>query len=150
LQEQNQKLEKALVASAKKAQPITEPNAIHPHTYFIQQNKIARMAVTGMIRYAADHDNNFPTGFDEAESYYASDPLKTNLNGFEITYRGPLTNIANPSTAIVVQSIQPWLTTNTEEKAYGFADGHSETHGVPIGGSFNEWEQKYSPILLHP
>jgi hypothetical protein len=113
-------------------------------TYYARQSRTARLAAMGMLLYAADHTNNFPITFDQAASYYASE---TNLNAFEIIYRDPLTNIAIPSNAIIVQSIHPWVTVKTLAKAYGFADGHSEIREI---GKFDDWEQDHVPVQKNP
>jgi cell division protein FtsL len=148
LREQNRQLQQALLIAAHKQTPAEDPNAEKSRAYVLEQYDTARLAAKGMQSYATDHDNNFPTTFDQAASYYASNHLKTNLNDFEIVYQDPLTNIANPSSVIVVRSVRSWINTNGRmAKVYGFADGHAEMHEALVSEYFDRWEQKHVPIL---
>jgi hypothetical protein len=156
LQEQNQKLQQAILDATHQPHLSGDTNSVLGRANFNQQYRTAELALKGMLSYASNHDNNLPDTFDQAASYYTSQALATNLGGFVITYQGALTNIANPPDAIVVQSFQPFIvkelnrdgfTNELQEKIYGFADGHVEGHGVGIDGNFEKWEQKHIPVL---
>jgi len=106
----------------------------------------AKQSMMGMIMYANDHQDQFPTNLDQTAPYFGNSTTSTNLSQFEIVYHGPLSNVANPATAVVVRSIQPWSSNGKWAKAYGFADGHSEVHSVP-DGNFDEFEQQHVAVL---
>ena len=107
----------------------------------------AKQSVLGMILYAEDHGGLFPTNFTQAENYFKSqDGVSTNLDRFEIVYQGVWTNLANPSSAIVVRELTPWTRNGKSLKAYGFADGHAEIHMEP-SGNFDDFEQQHVPVL---
>jgi len=154
LQEQKQRLQQTLV-TAHKAHPA-DTNTALGHAYFTRQYQTAELAIAGLLNYASNHDNNLPATFDQAASFYTPHMLATNLSGFVITYQGSLTNIANPSDAIVVQSFQPFIekelnrdgfTNEIQTRIYGFANGYVTGHGVALDGNLEEWEQKHLPVL---
>jgi RNA polymerase sigma factor (sigma-70 family) len=104
----------------------------------------AKQSVMAMIMYANDNGDQFPANFDQAAPYFKSDSnsVRSNLNQFEIVYRGSWKNIADPVSTIVVRGNQPWLYHGEWINVYGFADGHSELHAEP-DGNFGAWEQQH-------
>ena len=105
----------------------------------------AKQSVLGMIMYANDNGKQFPTNFDQTTPYLGGDSssVRSNLSQLEIVYQGSWTNIANPSSTIVVREKQAWQTSIGKwMKTYGFADGHSEIHTEP-DGNFDAWEQQH-------
>jgi hypothetical protein len=116
------------------------------HTHTILQVNTSRQAVLAMILYANDNQDQFPTNFDQTTAYLGNSPVATNLNQFEIVYHGSLSNVANPASAILVQSAQPWMANGKWTKVYGFVDGHSESHSDP-NANFNDWEQQRVPVF---
>ena len=151
LQQQNQQLQEsltnALQARQQSAAQADEQRA-QERAFTLLQINTAKISMLGMLMYASDHGDNFPTNFDLAQegNYFGTDGYKTNLNAFEIVYRGSMSSVANPASAIVVRSLQPWQSNGKWAKAYGFADGHAEVHSVP-DGNFDEWEQQHVPVL---
>ena len=146
LEQQNQQLQDSLATAAKvRQQSATQSEDEHTHT--ILQVNTSRQAVLAMILYANDNQDQLPTNFDQTTAYLGNLPVAaTNLNQFEIVYHGSLSNVANPASAILVQSTQPWIVNGRWTKVYGFVDGHSETHSDP-NGNFDDWEKQRVPVL---
>lgn len=152
LQQQNQQLKDSLATAAQARQQSVaqaEEQRAQERAFGIVQINTAKMSMVGMILYAGDNQDQFPTNFNQASAYLANPAVATNLNQFEIVYRGAMSSLANPASAIVVRSIQPWASNGKWAKAYGFADGHAETHSDP-NGNFDEWEQQHAPVLKNP
>ncbi len=148
LQQQNQQLQSALTNAVQARQQSAAQStaaAEDQRAYAILQINTARQSIIGMLMYANDHQGEFPTNFDQAAPYFGSSAASTNLSQFEIVYHGPLSNLANPASAIVVRSLQPWQSNGKWAKAYGFADGHAEVHSFP-DGNFDEWEQQHVAV----
>jgi len=149
LQQQNQQLQESLTNTVQARQQSAAQSAAQAEerrAYSLLQINISREAVLAMVMFANDHQDQFPTNFDQAAPYFGNSSITTNLNNFEMVYHGALSNVADPSSAIVVRSTQPWMQNGKWSKAYGFADGHSEIHSVP-DGNFDEWEQQHVPVL---
>jgi hypothetical protein len=148
LQQQNQQLQDSLTNAVQARQQSAAQSAAQAEearAHAILEINTARQSVLGMMMYANEHNNEFPSNFDQAAAYFGNSDVATNLNQFEIVYHGPVSNVANPSSAIVVRSVQPWMTNGKWAKAYGFADGHSEVHS-DSNGNFDEWEQQHIPV----
>ena len=139
--------ERAVARALAAAKKTPTPNAEQEQAFAIQEINTAKLSVLGMILFAQDHGDQFPTNFDQAENYFGGpNGLRTNMNRFEIVYQGSWTNLANPSSAIVVREIQPWSRNGKWVKAYGFGDGHAEAHSE-ASANFDEWEQQHAPVL---
>ena len=97
-------------------------------TIAISKMNEAKQLAIGMLAYAHDHQNQFPTSFDQIMPYLKDAAnLQSSSENFEIVFKGTFTDIANPNTTVIIQEKQPWHTpANTRARAYGFADGHSE------------------------
>ncbi|MES1180311.1 MAG: sigma-70 family RNA polymerase sigma factor [Verrucomicrobiota bacterium] len=97
-------------------------------TIAISKMNEAKQLAIGMLAYAHDHQNQFPTSFDQIMPYLKDTTnLQSSSENFEIVFKGTFTDIANPNTTVIIQEKQPWHTpANTWARAYGFADGHSE------------------------
>jgi hypothetical protein len=146
LQQQNQQLHEAFTNLAQERQRPTAPT--DEQAFAMLQMNTAKASVLAMLMYASDHKNQFPTNFDQATNYFqAGDSTLTNLSGFEMTYTGSIGNLANPSSAIVVRQIQPYLRNGVWLRAYAFGDGHAELHRGDANGSFDEWEQQHVPLM---
>lgn len=99
-----------------------------------------------LLQVFADKNNSqFPTNFDQAVSYLGNTNFVQVCNAeFEIIYKGSLTNIANPSSAIVLQEHEAWPTYDGKwAKVYGFADGHAQLITQPTD-DFSSFEQQHS------
>lgn len=58
-------------------------------------------------------------------------------------YQGSLTEIGNPSSAIVLREREAWQQPNGRwARTYGFADGHSEVHSTD-DGDYRAWEAEH-------
>ena len=70
--------------------------------------------------------------------------MKQIETNFDMLYQGSITNIANPSTTIVLKEKQAWQALNGKwMKTYGFADGHAEVQTKP-NGNFDDWESQHT------
>jgi hypothetical protein len=91
--------------------------------------------------YAMDHQDQFPTNFEQAKSFLQPESNgETNMapDQFEIVYQGP-DNLTNPSEVIVLRERQPSQdSVGNWYKVYGMADGSVQTVSVPsrwtVGG----------------
>jgi gas vesicle protein len=149
LEKQNQQLQEAVTAAVQERQraPASTPEADQLRTFGILQLNTSRQYMLGMINYANDHQGQFPTNFDQMSSYFQNSGLATNMNRFEMVYTGTYSTIANPSSAIVVREIQPWMGSGKWHRTYSFADGHSEVHSEDALNNFDAWEQQHVPVL---
>jgi RNA polymerase sigma factor (sigma-70 family) len=146
LQDQNQKMREAFAKIAQQQPPPPGPKDEQEQAYAVMEINTAKQSVLGLMMYAQDHGNQFPTNFDQAANYFGSSSgISTNLNRFEIIYQGSFANLANPAEAIVVRELQPWTRNGKLNKAYGFGDGHAEIHS-DTSGNFDEWEQQHVAV----
>lgn len=147
LQDQNQQLREAITAAAQERPRATSPEAEQQKAFGILEMNTSKQLVLGMIIYADEHQDQFPTNFDQTMPYFKDSEFATNRNRFEMVYTGSSSAIANPSSAIVLREIQPWTASGHWMRTYSFADGHSEVHRADPNGSFDEWEQQHVPVL---
>ncbi|MCC7376376.1 MAG: sigma-70 family RNA polymerase sigma factor [Verrucomicrobiales bacterium] len=119
---------------------------------------LARMTFTGawmraFYMYASENDDRFPETFADAAKHFQADeqnPAVSVLdpNRFEIVFKGSLKDLTNPSRTIVIREREPFTTTSkatgakVQQRAYAFADGHSEIHAAP-DGNFEAWEREH-------
>jgi RNA polymerase sigma factor (sigma-70 family) len=124
--------------------------AIKPEAERLKQEGIDRLnfAKQWMLAfhlYADDHQGHLPQQFSDVQGYNA---LASSIEGlspsdFEITYRGKLDDLKEPSRIIVIRERGTRLGLNGKiNKAYGFADGHSEIHAAS-DGNFEPWEREH-------
>lgn len=146
LQEDNSRLRAALTSTNSK--PTPRETEEEQKKQAIAKLNDSRSIMLALIQYADKHGNRFPTNVDQINNYLQdSNPPLTQTNEFDVMYEGPLNQIANPSSAIVLRENQPWQTgRGTWARSYGFADGHSEVH-VSTTGNFDEWEKQHEPVL---
>ena len=105
--------------------------------------------------YADKNDGQVPESFEQALPFLpehtageSGDPrsdarlaAQLTTDRYEIVYGGALTNISNPAAAIILREKEAWPGANGGwNRAYGFADGHSEIHGA-ADGNFEPWER---------
>lgn len=141
LREENQRLQAAARDAA--AQKTGETDAqTQQRRIMIQKMDDARQGVLSFILFASDHQNQYPTNFDQVTSY-ANPDLEAHMEtNFDLVYSGLTTGITNPSSTVVLREKQAsqsadgsWI------KAYGYADGHAEIHSEP-DGNFENWESQ--------
>jgi RNA polymerase sigma factor (sigma-70 family) len=138
------KLREALAEAKQNLQPPEAKTAVEQQKESaILKMTDAKQLVLGMVMYADDNQQQYPTNFEQIAGDFKDNFLSAMTNQFEIVYQGPLANITSPSSTIVVQENQAWQTYDGKwAKTYGFADGHSEVHVEP-DGSFNSFEQQH-------
>lgn len=127
-----------------------------------KQRGIAKMLAAkqwtlAFILYAEANGGVFPESFDQARNYH---PEQTELPGgaevpaeqdFEILFSGPLAQVSNPASAIVLREKTPFANFRRPgfSRTYAFADGHSEIKSSD-DGNFEDWEQARRPVLMEP
>ncbi len=98
------------------------------------------------IMFAEDHGGRMPRTFQEANAYFPQNGQTGDLKPeqFEIMYQGSRDAIKNPAQTILVREIQPVASPggNGLNRAYVFADGHSEIHQA-TDGNFTTWESEH-------
>jgi RNA polymerase sigma factor (sigma-70 family) len=109
-------------------------------------------------RYAADHQGQFPSGFDQVSNQLDqvmnrdlqpgqvppnTEEFAQSTNTYEIVYQGLLNDITSPSSIIVMREKDSWPAPNGGWcRTYGFADGHTEIHKAE-DGNFAPWEARH-------
>jgi len=152
LQQQNQQLKDSQANTLSAGQQAVVQSALQAQeerAYLILQVNTSRQAVLAMNMYATDHQDQLPTNLNQTTAYFGNSDVATNIDQFEIVYHGALSNLANPASAIVVRSLQPWASNGRWSKAYGFADGHAQVYST-VDKNFDEWEQIHAPMLKNP
>jgi RNA polymerase sigma factor (sigma-70 family) len=109
----------------------------------------AKLLVLWLMMYQNDNPNRFATNFEQL-AYITNGIVAgtevhfTGTNHFEIMYQGLFSGLAQPAQGIVLRETQPWQSADGSwNRAYGFADGHSEIHKAP-DGSFESWEKEHT------
>ena len=139
-----------------RASQTTRTTPPHPPEYYEQMHQIAggktKDAMTlgrAFNEYASDHQDQFPSSFDQVASYLreGGQPL-TGTNEFEIVYQGSPRQSKVPLGAIIVfRERQAWQTpSGTWAKVYGIADGTAQI--VESDDNFKSWEAKH--IMTQP
>ena len=108
----------------------------------------ARQGLLALIRFSADHQDQFPTDFGQVTKYMSTEQLARINAEFEILSPTSASNIESPSTTIVLREKQAWQSpAGNWLKSYGFADGHVEIHTEP-NGDFADYEKKHTVSQL--
>lgn len=148
LQAENGQLRSSL-ADARKARPDD------PERDARKKRDIAKMQYAGnwgraFHLFARDHNNIFPTSFEQAADYFPDRDTFPDLKAehFELAFRGSLAEIANPSSAIILREKEPFAISPGPgfTRTYAFADGHVEVKFAE-DGNFEQWEQERVPVL---
>ncbi len=149
LQEENRRLRSLRASSANLKTPLEQKEETLAEG--MARLNYVRSWMVAFHSYAADHNDHFPSAFDQAARYVKEDsagaefPLTTNQ--FEIVFRGPLNSITNPSSVIVIRERQARQSPDGGwNKAYAFADAHSEIHREK-DGDFESFEK---PRIVAP
>ena len=97
------------------------------------------------LEYAEKHQSQFPTSYDQAAAFLSNEAKsKTNVTTeqFEIVYQGSIDRLTNLQNVIVLREKQATPSYRGGwNRAYGFADGHSEIH-FSRDGNFDTWEKQ--------
>jgi hypothetical protein len=103
----------------------------------------AKNLVIQFLLYANDHQGQFPTNFDQVDSYSDKYPT-TGTNSFKIVYQGSQAALTKPGNTILIEETEPWPVSNGKwARAYGFADGHSVIQ-VSANRDFSAFEQQHT------
>jgi RNA polymerase sigma factor (sigma-70 family) len=146
LRENNQKLQAAL-AEKKPAAPSEEKDSENDPQRQMAIAKLndARLLALGLVLYADEHQNRYPTDLNQTSNYWNSaDHRLTNTNQFDLVIQGSVESVTNAAATIAVRERQPFFSNGKWHKAYGFADGHAEIKSEPAAG-FEAWEKERMP-----
>ena len=129
----------------KAAQPQGQAIQGNPQMQFaIASLNYSRHWMLAFRRYAEGHQGQCPKKFQQAASLLAEDAKSlTNFapDQFEITFQGSLNEIPSPDHVIVIRQREAWQSADGAwQRAYGFADGHSEIHRA-LSADFSAWEK---------
>jgi hypothetical protein len=106
--------------------------------------------VLAFILFAEKHQDQFPTDFEQAKDFLpqrAKAETNVTTDRFEIVYQGKWTDIKNPMKTVVLREKHARQSLDGKwNRAYGFADGHSEIH-TEANGNFDAWEKEH---ILEP
>ena len=135
-------------SSAAPQAPAADPEEIK--TLAIAKLNYTKGWVLAFMMYAGDHQNQYPTNFDQAAAYLpAGASALTNLgpDQFEMVYQGTvgqMTNSPGPAATIVLRekAVWPGGANGGWNRAYAFGDGHSEIHHTD-DGDFGPWEAQH-------
>lgn len=118
--------------------------------------------VLAFMLYAEKNRGQFPATLDQALAYLP-DEAKIEMNlapeeflpntpkfgltpdRFELVYSGALADLTNPASVIVLREKEAWGEEGRWNRAYGFADGHSEIHHS-ADGHYEAWEKQHSAV----
>jgi RNA polymerase sigma factor (sigma-70 family) len=112
------------------------------------KGSFAKDLVFALISYSMDHNDRFPTNFEETAAFLPpGTKAETNVTAaqFEIVYHGTRSALVDPGETIVVREKDPWVGPGGRwVKVYGFGDGHAQLHSEP-DGDFTNYEQQHLP-----
>ena len=151
LRKQNKELERVHQESRRLAASQAASEQSHPPEYWQQLHqraggkpKDAVIVSSIFLKYAREHQGQFPSSFDQVAPYLLKEPGLTGTNEFEIVYRGSLeqlTNVPLPSVA-VIRDRQSWQAPSGKmAKVYGMVAGIGET--VESDDNFQTWEAEH-------
>lgn len=145
LAEQNRALQDALTQTTtqNRAQPESDAETDPERRFAIERLNQSKQLMLGMIMYAGDHEEMWPTDLNAITNYLgaAANELIQN-HPFELVVQGALTNISNPAATIALRSKSPFEAKGKSAKVYGYADGHAELRREPEEG-FEAWEKAH-------
>jgi RNA polymerase sigma factor (sigma-70 family) len=141
LAEQNRQLQEAFNKLAQSiSHPENQPEADPEKRFAIERLNEAKQLVLGLILYAGDHADSFPSDLNSISQYLGNAATNLLNDSFELVLQGAITNIPNPSATIAVSGRSPFIMNGKSVKVYGFADGHAEIKREPKEG-FEAWEK---------
>ncbi len=141
LRQQNHQLQDTLAQARQKTQDSDVPST-DQQTAMVKMSS-AKQAVLGIIMYAADNQNHYPTNMMDMTNYLRDPEFLDSLKRqFELVVQGSVENVSNAATTIAVRERAPAMLEGKWVKVYGFADGHAEVKQQPPEG-FDAWEQQH-------
>jgi len=144
LRKQNQQLRAAGTKTTPGGQSTEQDSDAEPQreAVYAKMND-AKLLMLGMLMYAQDHQDQFPTDLTQTSNYLAKaeHPL-TGTNQFDLVLQGTINSVTNPGATIALREQAPVLVNGVRCKAYGFADGHAEYKREPPEG-FEAWEAQH-------
>ncbi len=148
--EANERLSRALADAGRNPAPEEDPIREQVKQMGIAKMNDAKLLVLGMLLFSEEHKGQLPTSYEQISNSLASQGENMKLTGtnqFEMFYSGSIKDIPNPATTIVVREPQAWYFNGKWQRAYGFADGHSEIHST-LDGNFEPWEKQHTTPSL--
>lgn len=109
-----------------------------------KQQEAARLALV-MSEYASDHQNRFPSNFNQVDSYLAKRQFTfSGTNRFEIVYQGSTETLDGISwgSIAIVRDTQSWPTPDGKQaRVYGLMGGGGVT--ITSDDNFHSWEAEH-------
>lgn len=122
------------------------------HAFAVRRSSEAKTLMLGFHLYSNDHADRFPDSLETAVTHLKSSSPSPEMEAtlknlrtddFEQMFKGSITNIADPASAIVVREREAWQDPKGRWlRIYGFADGHSEIVRID-DGDFTAWEAEH-------
>jgi RNA polymerase sigma factor (sigma-70 family) len=141
LRQQNHQLEDVL-AQARQSAPDMDKLAAEKAA-FTETISTAKQAVLGVVMYAADNQNHYPTNIMDMTNYFNNPQFVDSLKSqFELVTRGSVENVSNAANTIALRQSAPVQLEGKWVKVYGFVDGHVQVLQQPPEG-FDAWEQAH-------
>ena len=149
LREEKRQLQAALRDAAETAAKSSTDQDNDPQRQVaIAKMNDAKLLVLGMMMFANDHQDQFPTDLSQTTNYWKRAEIQlTGTNNFELVLSGPWKSVPDPANTLAVREKDAFFVNGKWFKAYGFADGHSELKTEPKEG-FVAWEKAH--ILSAP
>jgi len=122
----------------------------------IKEEAMAKMnygknSVIGFYQYAAKHDGQFPTNFEDAAAFMPDQVKRQSAvtpDQFEIVFAGKISSLEKPQDIIVLREKEAQNAGESSDppgrwiKTYTFADGHSEIHHES-SNNFDDYEKAH-------
>jgi RNA polymerase sigma factor (sigma-70 family) len=148
-------------ARARAKAPSPSPQELDPqeqaHQVAMRRAHDAKILSYAFRTYAADHQDQYPTNFAQAMSYFEA-ALRNDLNPgdamrdqaefaqvtnqFEIAYQGSYTNLASLDVIVLREKQPTQLPDGSWVRVYGMADGSGQAPTGPTA-NFDAWEQQH-------
>jgi hypothetical protein len=144
-------LKKQLADAGKPRERVTFVPTAQPQVDPQEQQALARLTfpkswMLAFALYAEQNQGQCPASFEQAAPFLpeaAKDQTNVTPSQFEIVYQGSLHEINFPQSIIIIREKEALQSADGGwQRAYGFADGHSELHRA-VDGNFEPWEAQH-------
>jgi hypothetical protein len=123
---------------------LSEHNDTLPCARWVMGKPNDALAITdALLRYAREHEGDFPTSWSQATNYLAPGEV-SGTNEFDVVYTGSLRDLSSvpPESIALIREREPWHTKDGKwARVYGFADGSACK--VISDDDFKSWDSQY-------